>query len=49
VGRDVGRIPQGKPCDGSYKIGVNFYRITPSDVKLSTTPRSTILVARCAK
>jgi hypothetical protein len=49
VGRDVGRIPLGKACDSTYKIGVNHYRITRTDVTLSGTPRSTTLVARCAK
>jgi len=49
IGRDVGRIPQGKACDASYNPSSNFYGVTKSDVTLSGTPRSTRLVARCAK
>jgi hypothetical protein len=49
VGREVGRIPQGKACDASYNAGSNYYGVTKSDVTLSGTPRSTRLVARCAK
>ncbi|HET9864322.1 MAG TPA: hypothetical protein VFP37_12820 [Steroidobacteraceae bacterium] len=48
LGRQVGTIAIGKPCQSSYRVGSNYYRVTSSDVKLTRTPRSSSLVARCA-
>ena len=48
LGRQVGTIAIGKPCQSSYRVGTNYYRVTTSDVKLTRTPRSSSLVARCA-
>ena len=48
LGRQVGTIAIGKPCQSSYKVGTNYYRVTLSDVKITTTPRSSSVVARCA-
>jgi hypothetical protein len=46
VTRIVGSIPLNTPCDASFRIGT-WYRIDRSKVKLTRTPRSTTLVARC--
>lgn len=48
LGRKVGNIGPGKPCDSSYRVPTIYYRITNSLVRLDITPRSTDLVARCA-
>ncbi|MEJ0084930.1 MAG: hypothetical protein WDO72_04580 [Pseudomonadota bacterium] len=48
LGRKVGTIALGKPCQASYKVYSSHYRVTRSDVRITTTPRSTNLVARCA-
>jgi hypothetical protein len=48
LGRQVGTIPLGKPCQSSYKVYSSHYKVTTSDVRLTTTPRSSTVVARCA-
>jgi hypothetical protein len=48
LGRQVGTIAIGKPCQSSYKVGSNYYRVTTGDVTQTRTPRSSSLVARCA-
>jgi hypothetical protein len=48
LGRQVGTIAIGKPCQSSYQVGSNYFRVTTSDVKQTRTPRSSSLVARCA-
>jgi hypothetical protein len=48
LGRQVGTIAIGKPCQSSYKVDSNYYRVTSSDVTRTRTPRSSSLVARCA-
>jgi hypothetical protein len=49
IGREVGSIALGKPCDASYHPYRDYYGVNLSDVKLSRTPRSTRVVVRCAK
>jgi hypothetical protein len=46
LGKVVGNIALNKPCDASFNVGSRF-RVTKSDVKISTTPRSTNLIAWC--
>jgi len=48
LGRQVGTIALGKPCQASYKVYSSHYKVTKSDVALTRTPRSTTVVARCA-
>jgi hypothetical protein len=49
LGRMVGSIALGKPCDSTFKVYSSHYRVDRADVRLTTTPRSVSLVARCAK
>jgi hypothetical protein len=46
LGKLVGNIELGKPCDSTYQIG-SRYRVTRSDVTIKVTPRSNSLVAWC--
>lgn len=46
-GKSVGTIALGKPCDSSYKAGSVYYKVNRSDVKMTGTPRSTNVVAKC--
>lgn len=46
-GKAVGTIALGKPCDSSYKAGSVYYKVNKSDVKMTGTPRSTNVVAKC--
>jgi hypothetical protein len=48
LGKQVGTIALGKPCDGTYQVGER-YRVNRADVKFTATSRSTSVVARCAK
>ena len=48
LGRKIGTIPLGKPCQSSYKVYANHYKVTVSDVTVTLTPRSSSVVARCA-
>jgi hypothetical protein len=48
LGRAVGSIAIGQPCEAGYFLSPNFYRITRSSVTITGTPRSNSLVARCA-
>lgn len=48
LGRTVGTIALGKPCQASYKVYSSHYKVTTSDVTLRLTPRSSTVVARCA-
>jgi hypothetical protein len=48
LGRQVGTIPLGKPCQSSYKVYSSHYKVTTSDVRLTRTPQSSTVVARCA-
>ncbi|MEO8064608.1 MAG: hypothetical protein ABI821_17870 [Pseudomonadota bacterium] len=48
LGRKVGTIAIGKPCQSSYKVYSSHYKVTLSDVAVTVTPRSSSVVARCA-
>jgi hypothetical protein len=49
LGKQVGWIHTGLPCDSTYRVGTNYYKVATSDVHLSTTPRSSAVVAYCWK
>ena len=49
LGRVVGSIALGKPCDYTFKVYASYYRVDRADVRLTTTPRSVSLVARCVR
>jgi len=49
LGRQVGTIAIGKPCQSTYRVGSSYYKVTNSDVRITRTPRSSSLVARCAR
>jgi len=49
LGRQVGTIAIGKPCQSSYRVGSSYYKVTNSDVRITRTPRSSSIVARCAR
>ena len=40
LGQKVGTIAIGKACDSTYKVGTTYYRVTTTDVTVTTTPRS---------
>ncbi len=44
----VGRIAVGSPCVASFTVGNNYYQVTRSQARYSSTPRSNVVVARCA-
>jgi hypothetical protein len=48
LGRQVGTIALGKPCQSSYKVYSSHYKVTNSDVRFTLTPSSATVVARCA-
>jgi hypothetical protein len=48
LGRKIGTIPLGKPCQSSYRVYSSHYKVTLSDVSVTLTPRSSSVVARCA-
>jgi hypothetical protein len=48
LGRKIGTIALGKPCQSSYKVYSSHYKVTLSDVSVTLTPRSSSVVARCA-
>jgi hypothetical protein len=48
-GQSVGTIALGKPCDGSYKAGTVYYKVSRSDVKFTRTSRSTNVVSKCER
>lgn len=48
LGRQVGSIALGRPCVSTFRVGSNYYQITRSDVRITRSPRSQTLVARCA-
>lgn len=47
-GRTVGSIAIGRACLSSFRVNSTYYQVTRSDVRITRTPRSTNLVARCA-
>ena len=49
LGRQVGTAPIGTPCQQHYVVGTSSYMVATSYVKITTTPRSNAVVARCAK
>jgi hypothetical protein len=49
VGRQVGTVPLGTPCQTSYKVGSNYYKVAASYVRVTIKPRSNTIIARCAK
>lgn len=49
LGRQVGTIALGRACDNTFKVGLNRYRVTRSDVTFTRTSRSTSVVARCER
>jgi hypothetical protein len=49
LGRQVGTVPLGTSCQTYYKVGTNYYKVRNEKVKLTTTPRSSSVVASCAK
>ena len=48
LGRQVGTIPLGKPCNSSFKVYSSHFGVSKSDASITITPRSTNVVARCA-
>jgi hypothetical protein len=48
LGQQVGTIARGKPCDSTYKVGTDRYRVNRNDVSFSAPSRSNSVVARCA-
>jgi hypothetical protein len=46
--RVVGSIPLGKLCLKDFSIPGNYFAVNASDVKLTLTPRSTRIVAKCS-
>jgi hypothetical protein len=48
-GRQVGTIAKGKACDGSYFVSPAFYGVNRSDVRITTTPRSSRVIVRCER
>jgi hypothetical protein len=48
LGRQVGTIPLGKPCDSTFKVYSSHFAVSKSDASITITPRSTNVVARCA-
>lgn len=49
IGRQVGTVAIGRPCQTHYKVGSSYYKVDASYVKVTTQPRSNTIVARCAK
>ena len=47
LGRAVGTVALGKPCSTSFEITLTHYRLVNTDVKLTQTPVSSVLVGRC--
>jgi hypothetical protein len=46
-GAQVGTIAIGKVCSQTTSVTGNYFSVTPTDVTLTGTPRSTALVAKC--
>jgi hypothetical protein len=49
LGRQVGTVRTGTPCQTHYKVGTSYYKVDASYVRVTTPPRSNTIVARCAK
>ena len=49
VGRQVGTVPLGTPCQTHYKVGADYYKVDASYVRQTLKPRSNTMIARCAK
>jgi hypothetical protein len=49
LGRQVGTVRTGVPCQTHYKVGSSYYKVDASYVRVTTQPRSNTIVARCAK
>jgi len=49
LGREVGTVPVGTKCNSNYPVPTNYYPVPRDLVKLTRTPRSNTVVARCAK
>jgi hypothetical protein len=47
LGQKVGTIGLNKPCDKTYKVEPNYYRVSQSLVTLTKTPRSSSVVVLC--
>jgi hypothetical protein len=47
VGRQIGTIALGKACSSAVKVDRVFYGVSLSDVKQTTKPRSSSVVAKC--
>jgi hypothetical protein len=48
LGRQIGTIARGKPCNPDYRIpNTSYYRVNSADVTVTRAPRSTSLVATC--
>ena len=48
LGRQVGTIALGKPCDSTFKVYASHFAVSKSDATITITPRSTHVVARCS-
>jgi len=48
LGKQVGNIALGKPCDKTFKVYSSHYKVANSDVTFTRTPASSTVVARCA-
>lgn len=49
VGRQVGTVALGRPCQTHYKVGADYYKVDAAYVNVTITPRSNTIIARCAK
>lgn len=49
LGTQVGTVAIGAKCQTHYKVGSNYYMVARDLTKLTKTPRSNAVVARCAK
>ena len=47
-GNPVGTIALGKPCDSTFKIETDYYRVNLSDVRIKVAPTNNNVIARCA-
>ncbi len=49
LGRQVGNVLLGTPCDPNWKVGTSYYSVPWNKVTIWNKPRSNHIVALCAK
>jgi hypothetical protein len=49
LGTQVGTVAIGAKCQTHYRVGSNYYMVARDLTRLTKTPRSNAVVARCAK